>query len=547
MDQSDDSRIQGKLLSLWHWERRLLHVKGICLAMLLIVGLVLFDLLLDWLLELPGWMRLALLCLNIGSLCWLAYRHWWMHLRSFDPLRMSLAVERLHPKLNSLLVTYLQLQASGKDSRAVSRELITALRKQAIDAAVPLDFRGVVDFRRLRKPALAAVAVLLLFLVSTIFIGPFYRVLAYRMSDFSTDLGYPTRTHIDSVTPQNLKVRRGDPIELAIQVALDSEVPVLALLEISHEDGPWETVDVANDGKGVFAHRLSRCTRSFVFRFRAGDAKTKAYAIDVVPPPQIVESLVTLRFPKYTGKRPKEISSLSFEALEGSTIDWEIRCDQSLAGARLVPDAGEALEMKVDAKNSHIVRLSMPARNSLAYAFRWTEFENGFVYEEDARRSIRVTEDETPLVELLPPKPSENATLNKSLTIRFRARDDFGLVNASIVYSLNGKPELEHALGDLNGSVILREVDWKPVDWVSGLKEGDYLTYAITVTDNYLSEKGPNVGRSAPLKLSFLTREDYTKTIQQTRDDLFNRIKAIQEDEIESSSSLKALKSKAKQ
>jgi hypothetical protein len=182
----------------------------------------------------------------------------------------------------------------------------------------------------------------------------------------------------------------------------------------------------------------------------------------------------------------------------------------------------------------------------MTYGFRWTELSNGFIYDEGARRSLRVTVDEEPLVEVLPPKPSENATLSKSLSIRYRASDDFGLGEASIVYSLNGESEQEHALGKLTENIQVREINWKPAEWISGLKEGDSLVYAIMVSDNHQGGNGPNIGRSIPLKLNFLTREDYKKAIQQTRGDLFNRIKAIQEDEIESSTSLKQLKTEVK-
>jgi len=544
MDQSDDN-IQGKLRSLWHRERRLLHLRGACLALVLIFGLVLLDLVLDWLIVLPGWARLILLCFNLSALGWIAYRYWWQYLRSFDPLRMSLAVERLHPSLNSLLVSYLQLQSSGGGAPGASRELIAALRRQAVETAVPLDFSGVVDFRRLKKSALAAGLFLLLFGISGIFIGPFYRVLAIRMINPASVLGYPTRTQIEFVTG-DLTVRKGDLLGLEIHVGMNSEIPVTSILEMRYPDGPWERLDVPGDKRAHFAYKLTRSTRSFDYRFRAGDAKTKRYTVDVVPPPQIIESLVTLIFPKYTGLEDQSFDILNFEVLQGSTIEWEIRCDQVLAGAQMVSDSGGDLDMKIDANDPQLARLSMPATNSMTYGFRWTELANGFIYDEGARRSLRVTVDEEPLVEVLPPKPSENATLSKSLSIRYRASDDFGLGEASIVYSLNGESEQEHALGKLTENIQVREINWKPAEWISGLKEGDSLVYAIMVSDNHQGGNGPNIGRSIPLKLNFLTREDYKKAIQQTRGDLFNRIKAIQEDEIESSTSLKQLKTEVK-
>jgi hypothetical protein len=545
MEQSDDTHIRNKLLAVWHRERRLFHIRGLCLALLMIVALVLFDLAVDWLFDLPSWARVLLLLANLAALSWIGYRYWWRYLRGFDPRRVSLAVERLHPKLNSLLVSYLQLQPEGGDTPVASPELVAVLRKQAFDAASPLDFRGVIDYRRLKKPAIAAAIVVLLFAVSSVFAGSFYRVLVIRMTNLNSELGYPTRTRIDSVTG-DVTVRQGDPLELAIQVAPDSEVPDLAMLEIRHGDGPWESLDVPGDEKARFAYSFSKSGRSFEYRFRAGDVKTKRHAVEVVFSPKIVKSTVTLRLPEYTGQEPQQVSSLNFEVLEGSTVEWEIRCDQALAAAQLIPDSGDPLEMVIDDNEPQFARVTMQAGKSLTYGFRWTECEHGFVYQDGALRSLRVTADEAPLVEILPPKPSENATLSKNLAIRFRASDDYGLGQSSIVYSLNGGAEQEHALGDLTGRQEMREIDWKPAEWITGLKDGDSLSYAITASDNRADERGPNLGRSNPLKLIFLSREDYQQTVQKRRDELFNRIKAIQEDEIESSNSLKELKTEVK-
>ena len=545
--KTENQQIQHKLHGIWRRQQRLFHSRGACQALLWIVGLVLLDLAVDWLLELPGWARVLLVCANLAILAWIGYQQWWRFLRCYDPLRASLAAERVHPELNSLLVSYVQLAEQNEASAYSSPQMTAAMCKQAVQTAAPMDFRGVIDFGQLTKLATIAAVVVLGFGVSTLFAGPFYRVLAIRLINPASELTYPTRTRIDreSITG-DVTIRQGDPLELAINVELDSEVPDHARLEIRYGDGPWERVVVAGDEAGRFAYPIRQANGSFVYRFRAGDARTKYFDATVVPAPQIVESSVTLQYPEYTKQDAENLSSLNFEALEGTTVQWEIQCDVALSAAQISCEPGETIEMTIDANDPRVARATLTVTESLAYEFHWTEQQHGYDYADKVRYSIRAKQDEAPLIDILPPTPVKVATLAKNLDIRFRVRDDYGLTEAWVVYRINDGVEHEHALGGLSGRQEVKEIEWKPSEWISKLSETDTLTYAIQATDNRASKQGPNTGRSKWLKLQFVSREEYLKFVQETRDELFQNIKGIQEEEVESASDLKTLKAKVK-
>src|SRR5581483_11112406 len=127
------------------------------------------------------------------------HRHWVRYLQRFDPTRVALQVERLHPGLNNLLVSYVQLNGHTKSLHGSPR-LIEAMRGQAIHAAGPLSFAGIVNFKDLRKLLSASAVVLCLFLGSSVFAGEFYGVLLARLLNPFTDLGYPTKTKIHEVS-----------------------------------------------------------------------------------------------------------------------------------------------------------------------------------------------------------------------------------------------------------------------------------------------------------------------------------------------------------
>jgi len=540
--QSNNQEVQKKLAGAWRREQRFHHARGICHILLWLVGLVLVDLMLDWSLDLPGWGRVALLAVNLGLLAAVGWRRWWQRLRRFDSLRVSLAVERLHPELDSLLVSCVQLHARGDESSLASPQLIDAMKSQAVEAVRPLDFRRIVDFRKLRTIAFAATAALLAFELSSLYVGDFYRVLAIRLFNPASELSYPTRTHINTITG-DLTVQQGRPVELAIDVGTDSEVPGAAILQVSHDGGPWERIRIEGDEQARFAHTMPRCNDSFVYRFRSGDAVSRRYAVNVIPSPQIVESTVKVTFPEYTKIPGEELTALNFEVIEGARMQWKVQCDRPLAAASMFCDTGESIEMEIDKVDPRISRASTKADKPLTYQFGWTDREHGYQYKDGARYSLHVTRDEAPRVCILSPFPEQHATLRKKLQIHFTAEDTFGLGDASIVYSVNGGVEHEHAMGSFVGKTQTSgNMGWKPSQWIDELAENDILTYAIQVTDNRAGEGGPNVGRSKSLTLRILGRDDYIQAMLEQRNNLFKRVKGVQKDESESAGTLKELR-----
>jgi hypothetical protein len=536
--------IEHKLLDAWRRERRFVHTRGGCHAALWIVGLFLFDLVLDWSFALPGWARLVLVLGNLTTLLWIGYQQWWRLLRRYDALRTALEVERLHPDLKSLLVSYVQLQPGREDPATASPQLIEALRGEAVRTTDPIDFLAVVDFRKLRKLLMATTFVLLGFALSGIVWGEFYGVLCTRLSNPLSDLTYPTRTQIVSITGDQT-VQQAAPLQLSVTVG--GEIPAEAVLQIRFGNGPWEKVSLPGDGNGHFVYDMPQCSGNFVYLFRAGDAVSKKYRVETIPAPQIVESLVQLHFPSYSKLPVQQLKGLNFEALEGTEMTWQVRCDRALAGAEMLCDPGRTLPMTLDAEDPHIARATMTAGASLSYQFSFTERSHDYTYADGVRYSLRVTLDEPPVVEILPPAPEEKGTLNKMLTLRFRARDTFGLGDAWIVYSINGGPEQEHAAGSLGPErTAVRQIQWRPRDSISELHENDVLVYAIKAYDNHAGDHGPNAGRSKSLRLHFLSRDDYLHYVQETKDELFARVKGVQEEETDSSSTIKSLKADAK-
>ncbi len=558
----DLSAVERKLAGAWRRERWVAHARGLGHLTLWAVGLFLFDLLVDWLFDLSGPARVLLLVVNAAVLGSVVRRLWWRHLRRYDAARVALQVERLHPGLKSLLVSCVQLARAGAHG---SPRLIRVVLAQAAEAARPLDFRGVVDFRTLRKLFTVAGSVLALFLLSGLFAGEFYRVLLVRLLDQASALAYPTRTTIEDVTG-DLVVKEGDAVTLSARAG--GEVPDDGMLLVRFGDGAWERLGVGRGEGDRFRHQFQRGSRSFDYRFRLGDVRSPVYRVTVIPPPRLRGVKASLRFPAYVGRAAEAQDGLNLPPLPAGTgLRLWLRCDQELAPATLRPlrEGAAPLPLEVDKEDRRIVHLTLPdvvrladespvikgreEAQTVTYQFDWTERTHGFTFRDATRYTLEVVPDRVPVVTLveprpLPPQERMPATVRKVLSLTFEARDDHALSRAWVVYRLNDGPETRRPVGSFPPGTkgdTFRAAPWPLRETLDGLKEGDLLSCAVEVSDNREGRGGPNLGRSPSLRLRIVSEEEYRRHVEKEKERGFDRTRAAAREEAEGSRKVKAL------
>ncbi|SVE59361.1 uncharacterized protein METZ01_LOCUS512215, partial [marine metagenome] len=189
--------IEDKLLQAWRQEQRFFHLRGLCRFLIWLVAMVLVDFVVDWQIffrsrwETPG---ILLLGLNGLVLLWVLWREWYRHLEPYDALRVALEVEKKHPELRSVLVSFTQFKDFKVDKTQASPELLEAMRKQAITLTRPLDFREVVDFGQLKRLAIVSLASIAFFLAISVQWEDHMRLLFQRL--MGENVEYPTETMI---------------------------------------------------------------------------------------------------------------------------------------------------------------------------------------------------------------------------------------------------------------------------------------------------------------------------------------------------------------
>ena len=538
MAEGQDRGIEQRLKQAYREERRWYNIRGASRLTLWLIALLAVAFLIDWGLfaktQMSGITGLALLLVNVGILIWVYHREWGQYRQSYDPLTTALEVEKRHPELSSLLVSYMQLKDDPKLHEGnVSQDLIKAMRDQAIEFARPIDFKDIVDFGQLRKIGAVAVVLFVIFSIAGIFNREHTGVLFQRL--LGRDAEYPTNTVITRIS-ENLTIRVGGEPVITATVAEDGKIPESGRLFIREKNSSkavWREVPMkrSDDLGNEFSFKLKPVDRDTQFYVKIGDDRSEEYTIEVITSPRIERVDIALHYPEYMNRDAGTYDDLNLEVPEGTTVKWTVSCDTPVSSWEvLVPsgwgkeapenDPGEpGTEAKEDAPKFRSIladldeagttaTFEIPIETALKYSFRWTEKENGFQYE-DVQYGVKVTSDGLPDVDLIEPREAGYATVGKVVKMEAKGTDDIGLDKAWLVYSLNGADESKVEIFDFEGDTNKTfDYSWKLADTLKGLEPDDRISFAIEVADRH-PERESHLRRTAERQLTIVTPERY--------------------------------------
>ncbi len=539
--QEGATLVEAKLRKAWRKERRYHHGDGMAHFFVWLLALVFVDLTVDWLFLLPGTGRLLLLGVNVAALGWVVWHYWLRFLRPYDPVRVALQVERMHPELESLLVSYVQLGGEAPEAAHASPGLLRVLRRQTIETTRPIDFREIINYRELKRIAALSAAVIAFFALYSVNWSAHLEVLLRRMLDPSAEIGYPTRTTIKRITGDRT-LRQGD--SLTLRAWAGGLIPQRGSLRVRPKGGDWERIALfPGQDQTEFAYRFREVFTPFDYYVRLGDARSRTFTVRVIPPPRIVETRVRLRYPAYTREAPRTVDFLNLEAPEGTELTWELVCDKPLASAEMLRDETDASPMALDPTGA-IASITLTAAQSFAYQFAWKEKTHGYDYEDDIHYFVQVIPDSPPQVDLVSPIQDDKATVRKTLTVSFLARDDYGVAQAWIVYQLNDGEEKRRAIDVASGALVEGEARWRLAepDSIPGLAVGDVVTYAIEVADTHEAGDGPQISRSDARRLFIVSVPEYLRYVLEMRRRLRREIEGMRAQEREAETEVGRLK-----
>lgn len=492
-------------LTLWKWA-----------VLLLLVGVAM-----DWLIRLPAPGRGAILAALLGVSLYKAWRYGWRHAGGFDATHTALRIEHRLGRLDSLLVTAVQLQ--GTELRpGTSASLRDLTCRRAEDAVSPLRPEQAVGDLGLRRSATMAGILAVVVVALAVANGPLLAAGAGRIFAPWMDIRYPTQTRLELVDPDRI-VREGGSV--VIQARLGGVIPSEAQLDLRTGTGKSRLHKLGVADRRC-EYTIKAAFRGFKYRIEAGDARSDWHTVEVIASPRIERANVRLEFPEYTGRPVKTVEALTLPVPEGTRIHWRLTLDRAVSEARVHLAGAESLPLDVS-DDGRTVTMRRVAAESRGYSFSWVEREHGFAFT-SSRYQLQVTPDQRPHVELTSPRGNLYATTGRRLDLAFRGRDDHGIGESVVAYRVNKTDEKKVAFPtpDLRDGGE-HNIDWDYRSVLPDLAVGDTVSFAIELTDRYPGTGGPHRARSETRRVTFLSKEDYLAHVARQKRRLLLRLRAI--------------------
>ena len=266
MRDRQNRNLHSRVKAVWRREQILRLIEGA--LVFLRWGLLTFlcGVIIDWQTHMPVPGRVVILLAVLGVPLYKAWVAGWKYVRPFNATCTALQIEEQKGGMESLLVTALQLTNSAQ-RQGTSDALCDLTCRKAEESAGDIRPNETARVGSLRRPAVIALAVLLLFGVLGVTHGPLLLAGVGRIFAPWLAITYPTRTQMELVNP-DIVVQEGKPARIAASIT--GVVPGKAKIWLRTGKGRARVrkLPIAN---GECEYLIKTAYRGFTYRLGAGD------------------------------------------------------------------------------------------------------------------------------------------------------------------------------------------------------------------------------------------------------------------------------------
>jgi hypothetical protein len=472
------------------------------LAVAVIGYLLIFVLLDQWVIE-GGFGYAArvgqlcvLLAVVVGTLTW---RVLLPVIRRIHPLYAARVIEKSDPNLKSNLVNFVDVRQANAQSAPI---VMKAMQKRAAVELSHIDVEEAVDRRPLLRIAYALLAVVIVCALY-IFFSPKDPFASVRRALLPTaPIEVATETTISEVDPGD---KNNVPARISITVSADIRGKDADTAQILYTTADHKYVDQAvrmdrveptsprfsgvlngENGRGLL--------QNLTYRIVAGDARTRVYAINVIPAPSARVDEVQYEFPKYMGLENRTSAEGHIDGWEGTSITVKATANVRVDSARIVltdtedPQArGEEINMFVTDGTSLSATWKLEFRSDGSsphfYHIAVTKDRQSDI--DPTQYTYRVRPDQRPEVALLAPTSDLEMPSNGIIPLIIQAADpDFQVRFITLKAERNGEPKLDKKLFEnrLPAPAVSGNYDFALAPLK--LSEGNTLQFWIEAKDN---------------------------------------------------------------
>ena len=431
--------------------------------------------------------------------------------RHADERMLAHYVEDRIPDLEQRLLTSLEFSARDLEQRrdGVSTQFIQQLwkdaqqqvqKQQKLVRTVEPASRSWIAFASALS-VLAAVAVLFLGSDSLLRAGS-RLAWPFAISDPQRVVGVgPLAAPIEiGVEPGDIRIQRGESLTIIARVS--NATPETVKLRLQDDRVNWRDAAMQRDGAGTdsaafsyFIPALQQDTSYYISFSEGGEYSSQQYRISLYDLPQVEQLDLTFDYPDYTGiKDNVETDSGDMMVPEGTVVSLDVMFNKAIEQARVefdknfrVEEDGEVpgwppyadLPLAVDGLKG---TTRFTVNQDGIYRILATDY-SGLQSQNPVDYYIRAIKDSSPELALQRPGRDQEVMPLEEVVIEVEARDDYGLSEFTLNYSVVGSDPLNV---DFLPESNVRQVTGRELIYLEELEvePGDFVSYFLTLADN---------------------------------------------------------------
>ena len=475
------------------------------LAVVLIEGLGLFLLfaLLDYAYAMPQGLRVTMLAGLGGILALLFGRHVIRPLRRELPdVQVAQYVEERHTQLEGALVAATEFGSKNPaEASPIYTYIVHEIVREAAMQAQRIRLGEILDLSRLKKYALAACVVLLMFGMSAVRYQDFFGRQSKRLllpwemtTEDRIEAGVfvateePVRVELVAPAEGARRILRGGSVDVKARFTRAPEGEVFLLFRtkgsLEFQRLRMDEVDELN----TFALRLSDVNEDVEMMAKAGAAASENVKLEVYDPLLAKGLELTLTPPAYTRQAPAKQFGMSGDvsALTGTKVRLRALANGPLSGGKLIFDGGKELDLVAAAgEEGAAAEFEVTADTAYKLSLRGSD---GQALDMEQTYFVKALEDTPPSFTLSAPGSDSSAHRLAEVLVRVKAHDDVGL-DAISIFLQAGDAENEQRK-ELAFKMPAPQAGEHEYDHTLSIPElpvktvpGDTLFYHVTVKD----------------------------------------------------------------
>lgn len=503
-------------------------IRGVALAVALVVGLLLGWVALDWTLHLDSPLVRGIAALSFVSLVVLAVqqlilRPWNSPLRDVD---LALLVERHDPALAGDLASAVEFARDTTRNGTLSA-LEQDLVSRTLDR-LPLHSDGAwIETTALIRSVALAGLVGALFLGLTLIAPQTASIALQRLGLPWAALEWPRRNTLQfldadlrPIETGGWRVAEGEPLTLYV-ADIHENLPARVLLEVRHPEGTVDREelrlatlrDAGGTSRQVAVLSLTPTRGPLELSARGGDDDRLApLRLDVAPPPAIESFEITLTPPAYSGKPPETVTGGvgHIQGLVGTEVSLKAVANTPLS--RVVfnrAQTREELPVGED-RRTIVTSFAIATGDRTSYWFELTD-EHGLKHANPPRYEIRGIVDREPAIRIVQPEVDLRVQPDAEIPFALEASDDLGLQRVELVTSIPGSAvpdevrpleEFSNGVRESRPQTLVKIREFNPTP-------GTQLAFRGQAVDRFqLEGKPPHVARSGPRLIEIISVEE---------------------------------------